>query len=205
MSDPAEPTRPPLVLASSSPRRVELLALLGLEFEARSADIDETPLANEGPEALLLRLAEQKATTVAALIDHPAIVIGADTIVVCDGEILGKPVDDADASAMLRRLSGRAHTASTGVAVVGIDGTVCAEVATTRVVMHEISEADIAWYLSTGEPFDKAGSYALQGHGGLFVASIEGSMHNVVGLPLDVTRRLLANAGVSLAAPVDRR
>ncbi|MCL4161025.1 UNVERIFIED_CONTAM: hypothetical protein GTU68_054127 [Idotea baltica] len=104
---------------------------------------------------------------------------------------------------MLRQLSGRSHVASTGVAVVDESGRVTSGVSSTVVNMHEISDADIEWYLSTGEPFDKAGSYALQGHGGLFVAGVNGNMASVIGLPLDLTRRLLSDAGIDLATPID--
>lgn len=189
------------MLASGSPRRSELLAKLGVGFQVRSAEIDETPRLGESPEGLLRRLAEEKARSVWASLDQPAVVLGADTIVVLDGEILGKPTDADDARAMLRRLSGQTHEASTGVAVVGLDGVAAIELSKTIVTMHPISESDIDWYLATGEPFDKAGSYALQGHGGLFVSKIDGNMAAVVGLPLDITRRLLANAGIPLAIP----
>ncbi len=201
MFEPAGGNQISLVLASGSPRRSELLAKLGVIFEVRSADIDETPLTRELPDALLRRLAEQKARAVWAALDTPAVVLGADTIVVLDGAILGKPIDATDARQMLRSLSGRSHEASTGVAVVGADGVAMVEVSTTIVTMHTICEADIDWYLATGEPFDKAGSYALQGHGGVFVEKIDGNMASVIGLPLDVTRRLLAGAGIWLATP----
>ncbi len=203
MFEPAGGTRTPLVLASGSPRRSDLLAKLGVSFEVRSADIDETPIAGESPDALLRRLAEQKARAVWAALDVPCVVLGADTIVVLDGEILGKPTDASEARQMLRSLSGRSHEASTGVAVVDVDGVAAVEVSTTVVTMHPISESDIDWYLATGEPFDKAGSYALQGHGGVFVEKIDGNMASVIGLPLDITRRMLEAVGISLANPGD--
>ena len=199
MNEPAQGASVQVVLASSSPRRSELLSKLGIEFEIRSADIDETPFPGELPEALLVRLATQKAKAVSALLEGPAVVLGADTIVVCDEKILGKPADESDAREMLRLLSDRTHAASTGIAVIGVDGQVTTAMSTTLVTMHKISESDIDWYLATGEPFDKAGSYALQGHGGLFVSAINGNMHNVIGLPLDATRQLLVAAGVSIA------
>lgn len=201
MFEPTGGTRTSLVLASSSPRRSDLLAKLGVSFEVRSADIDETPIAGESPDALLRRLAEQKARAVWASLDVPCVVLGADTIVVLDGEILGKPIDATEARQMLRSLSGRSHEASTGVAVVDVDGVVAIDVSTTIVTMHPISESDIDWYLATDEPFDKAGSYALQGHGGVFVEKIDGNMASVIGLPLDITRRLLDAVGIPLATP----
>ena len=200
-----------LILASASPRRAELLARFGVAFVVRPADVDETPRAGEGPERLVARLAEAKAAAGlhaaraeigAARGDHGgAVVLAADTVVVIDDEILGKPVDGADAAAMLRHLSGRTHEVVTGVAVAATstaEDAVLTDVVRTEVTFVELSEADIDWYVATGEPLDKAGAYGIQGLGGLFVAEIRGSYDNVVGLPLARTRAMLALAGIHL-------
>jgi septum formation protein len=184
--------RPRLVLASSSPRRQRLLEGMGLHFASVSPDIDETPRPGEAPRAYVERLARDKAAAVAA--DEGDVVVAADTTVACDGEILGKPVDPADARRMLLLLSDRTHDVHTGVAV-RTGGRTATRVVTTFVTMVPIGEADIAWYVGTGEPLDKAGAYALQGAGGLLVRSIEGSSSNVVGLPLAELAELLAACG----------
>ena len=149
------------------------------------ADVDETPLPGESPLDLVRRLAVAKA---AAVDGDP--VLAADTIVEVDGEILGKPVDAADARRMLRRLSGRSHRVHTGVAVRSGEQ-VEVEVVTTIVTFVALTAESIDWYLATGEPFDKAGAYAIQGAGGVFVEAIRGSVSNVVGLPLATVARLL--------------
>jgi len=184
--------RPRLVLASSSPRRQRLLEGMGLHFASVSPDIDETPRPGEAPRAYVERLARDKAAAVAA--DEGDVVVAADTTVACDGEILGKPVDPADARRMLLLLSDRTHDVHTGVAV-RTGGRTATRVVTTFVTMVPIGEADIAWYVGTGEPLDKAGAYALQGSGGLLVRSVEGSSSNVVGLPLAELAELLAASG----------
>ena len=179
-----------LVLASASPRRRELLQRLGWQFEVRPADVDETPIAGEDPVAYVRRLAEAKAVAVFA--DTPdAVVLAADTVVDLDGALLGKPADTGSARSMLRRLSGRTHRVHTGVAVasssrcrVGSD--------TTFVTMAPLGTSVIEWYVGTGEPLDKAGAYAIQGAGAMFVERVRGSTSNVVGLPLAVVARLLA-------------
>lgn len=198
-----------LLLASASPRRQELLARLGLPFEVRVADLDETPLPHEDPRAYVARLAAAKAEVVAdAAPEAHVVVIGADTAVVVDGQLLGKPVDDTDAARMLRLLSGRSHQVLTGVAVAvarSADASaVRVDVAATEVTFAPLSDDDIAWYLASGEPVDKAGAYALQGRGAVFVASIDGSPDNVIGLPLALTRRLLEDAGHPGLGPVSR-
>lgn len=175
----------PVVLASGSPRRRELLDQLGLAFVVVVPHVDETPQPGEQPVALVRRLAVAKA---AAVEGDP--VLGADTIVEVDGEILGKPVDADDARRMLRRLSGRSHRVHTGVAVRSGERTQV-EVTTTIVTFAPLTPPLIEWYLGTGEPFDKAGAYAVQGHGGVFVETIRGSVSNVVGLPLSTVARLL--------------
>jgi len=173
-----------LILASASPRRRELLTQAGFSFTVKAADIDESVLPGEDPEAYVTRLAREKARTIFdAVDDAEAVVLGADTTVVLDGEILGKPVDKADAVRMLRGLSGRTHRVITGVAVVtGRGAEVAAEV--TEVWFSEISDREIAEYVETGEPMDKAGAYGIQGRAGKWIPRIEGCYFNVMGLPL---------------------
>jgi septum formation protein len=187
-----------LVLASASPRRRELLARLGLEFEVRPADADETPLAGETPEAMVLRLALAKARAAA----RPGeAALGADTVVAVDGVLLGKPADDADARRMLAALSGRAHEVWTGVAVVEVPSGAGgrrrerARACRTEVVFRSLSAAEIDAYVASGEPRDKAGAYAIQGGAAAFVARVEGDFTNVVGLPLPLVEELLGRRG----------
>jgi septum formation protein len=178
-----------IILASRSPRRAELLTAAGIRFEVLAADIDETPLVNEAPDAYVERLAIAKARAVLAL--RPAAhILGADTTVTIDGEILGKPVDESDAARMLRLLSGRAHLVHTGVALVSARGTQSA-VDTTRVWFDTMTDEDISWYIATGEPVDRAGAYAIQGFASRFIPRIEGSYSNVVGLPVAVVSSIL--------------
>jgi septum formation protein len=181
--------RPPLVLASASPRRAELLRAAGIAFTVDAPDVDERSLPDESPEQYVRRLAIGKAEAVAAR--HPgALVLGADTTVVVDGEMLGKPSDAADAAGMLRRLAGRAHHVLTGVALAR-DGDIRAEVATTTVWFARMTEDDIAAYVASGEPMDKAGAYGIQGAASRYVQRIDGPHDNVVGLPVDVVHALL--------------
>ena len=178
-----------IILASRSPRRAELLAAAGIAFDVLAADIDETPRANEAPDAYVERLAIEKARAVFAL--RPAArVLGADTTVTIDGEILGKPVDTGDALRMLRKLNGRAHEVHTGVAVVSSGG-VQSAVDTTRVWFDAMTDEDISWYVATGEPIDRAGAYAIQGLASRFIPRIEGSYSNVVGLPVAMVSSIL--------------
>lgn len=195
--DPLQPVvpRPVLCLASASPRRRDLLASIGVVIEVRAVDIDETPLLGEGAADYVSRLAREKALAGARLSTLPT--LGADTAVVCDGDILGKPEGREQAGAMLRRLAGRAHEVLTAVAVHGPAGLVEACV-TTRVVMCEITDEEIAAYWVSGEPADKAGGYAIQGLAAVFVARIEGSHSAVVGLPLFETAGLLRRQGVAV-------
>lgn len=181
-----------LVLASASPRRAELLSQIGLTFITRPVGIDETVRASEPASAYVERLAREKALAAAG--DAGELVIGSDTSVVLSGEILGKPVDAADASATLMRLSGQTHQVMTAVALVR-DGVCTACVVTTDVTFRTLSEQEIQAYVATGEPMDKAGSYGIQGLGGIFVKEIRGSYSSVVGLPLQETAALLAQAG----------
>jgi septum formation protein len=186
---------PRLILASASPRRLELLRLAGLEPVVQPADIDETPLHGEDPVPHVLRLARDKACAVTA---DDAVVLGADTTVVLDGEVLGKPADAATAVAMLSRLRGRTHTVWTAVAVTDPLGRVAETVVSTEVVFAPLSDAAIAAYVGTGEPLDKAGAYGIQGRAAAFIPRINGSWSNVVGLPLVETLELLRDAGVAL-------
>ena len=174
-----------LVLASGSPRRHELLTSIGLSFTVEAADIDESVIPGEEPKSYVLRLAKAKALHVAAKKSHGTIVIGADTTVEVDGAILAKPADAADAAAMLRTLSGRSHQVYTGMAVaVAGDEDAWSHVTTTTVTFAALDHATVAWYVGTGEPFGKAGAYAIQGVGGALIASVVGNVQNVIGLPL---------------------
>ncbi|MDG2334078.1 MAG: Maf family protein [Myxococcota bacterium] len=191
-----------LVLASSSPRRREILGEMGLEFEIHIPDIDETALPQEAPEALVTRLAEGKALAVARHLPkgQRRWVLGSDTVVVLDAEIIGKPTDENDAIAMLERLTNRTHRVVTGVAVVDAqDGGVLSQAVTSEVVMRPAQREEIRAYVATGESLDKAGAYALQGGGRRFVTRVEGSESNVIGLPMDETRALLARAAAGSA------
>ena len=185
-----------IVLASRSPRRRQLLEQLGVEFDVVGPDVDERPRRDETPLVYVERVARAKAAAVATPAD--ARVIAADTTVDVDGGIVGKPTDAADARRILRRLSGRAHHVHTGVAV-RRQGKTESAVASTLVQFEALSEETIEWYLATGEPFDKAGAYALQGTGGVLVARVSGSVSNVVGLPLSVLVALARRLGVELA------
>lgn len=187
-----------LVLASASPRRRELLAALGLDFEVRPVDLDETPLPGEAPPDYVTRLALAKAS---ARVAPGEWVLAADTVVVIDGALLGKPAGPDEAREMLARLAGREHEVFTGVAVLhdGEPRRVAAAVERTAVRMASLSSAEIDWYVATGEPMDKAGAYAVQGLGALLVEAVFGNYTNVVGLPLPATRRLFAELGRELA------
>lgn len=189
---------PRLILASASPRRRELLARLALAFTVMPADIDEQPLPAEAPRAYVRRIALAKAQHVARQCPGD-VVLGADTTVVLDEQILGKPHTAEAARHMLRRLGGRRHTVLTAVAVVRQERRVVRlDVVSTRVQFRPIPEADIERYVATGEPFDKAGGYAIQGGGAAFVASVDGCYTNVVGLPLQRTTALLRSVGLTI-------
>lgn len=174
-----------LILASGSPRRAEILHNAGFSFTIQPAHIDETILRNERPDDYVLRLAKAKAQIAAAKSSEHAFIIGADTTVVCDGRVFGKPADSAEAREMLKALGGITHEVLTGIAIVrAFDMTNVAEVATTRVTFLPLADEDIDSYVASGEPFDKAGGYGIQGLGGKFVARIDGCYFNVMGLPL---------------------
>lgn len=180
-----------IVLASRSPRRIELLGRLGVACHVVPADIDETPLPGETAQEMVLRLSIGKATVVAER-HRDSTVLAADTTVEIDDEILGQPVDDADAARMLRRLSGRTHRVHTAVAVIDPAGPAPRTATVTSLVaFHPLTDAALEWYVATGEPRGKAGAYAVQGLGASLVASVRGSMSNVIGLPVAETARLL--------------
>ncbi len=187
-----------LVLASSSPRRRELLASMGFDFDVEVPDVDESVVPGELPDAYVGRVATAKATAVVERLggDPGRVVVAADTTVELDGVVLGKPTDDTDARAMLTSLSGRTHRVHTGL-VVAHDDIECV-VVTTEVEFDRLDQSLVDWYVATGEPFDKAGSYAIQGRGAVLVRAVRGSVSNVVGLPLAELRALLLAAGSSL-------
>ncbi len=176
-----------LVLGSASPRRRDLLLSAGLEFSVRPAEIDETPHDYETPEEYVRRLSLEKS---AAVIGPNEIVLAADTTVEVDGRVLEKPVDDTDAAAMLRMLSDRDHHVHTGVSVRS-DSVIQSFVVTTTVAFVELTPQMIDWYLGTGEAWDKAGAYGIQGAAAAFVERVEGSVTNVIGLPLAETLAML--------------
>lgn len=183
---------PKLILASGSPRRSEILNFVGWEFEKRVADIDETELLNEKPADYVQRLAREKAETVAAHYEN-ALILGADTIVVIDEKIIGKPKDLADANRMLKLLSRRWHEVLTGVALIKAeDSTSVVGIQRTRVKFAELSDAEVDFLVKNGEPLDKAGAYAVQAQAALFIEEIEGDYWNVVGLPINLVYRLCA-------------
>jgi septum formation protein len=187
--------QPALVLASRSPRRLELLRLAGFDPVVRAADIDERGRVGERPDAYVVRLAGEKALAVPR--DGEEVVLGADTTVVLDGESLGKPADVEDATRLLRRLSGRAHHVLTGVVVAGASGPPVELLVGSEVRFAELDDRTIARYVATGEPLDKAGAYGIQGRGQVLVAEVRGSWTNIVGLPAVETLALLREAGVA--------
>ena len=187
-----------LYLASRSPRRAELLRLLGVDFALVDVEVDEREHAGEAPAAYVRRVAADKARAGADQLPADAVVLAADTTVCVDGAIIGKPLDEADARAMLRRLSGRWHEVYTAV-VVGTRASLAVEVVRTRVEFRALDDALIAAYWASGEPADKAGAYGIQGLGGALVRRIEGSYGAVVGLPLAETAEMLEKAGVGQA------
>lgn len=220
-----QPKKPELILASSSPRRQELLREIGIPFQVHAANINEDQFADEAPIAYALRLAKEKAQVVSK--QYPqSYVLGADTIVVIDGEVLGKPIDHADAARILRRLSGRSHEVTTAVSLIApniaapntpspsraapktltsetvapnlaAQGTLVeTRASTTKVYFREIAEAEIQQYVAGGEPMDKAGAYAIQGGASRWTDRIEGEFSNVVGLPLSLVTEMLRTIGL---------
>lgn len=183
--------KPKLILASKSPRRAEILRAVAWPFAQIAANIDETRQQDEDAIAYVKRLAQTKAETVARQIGE-GLVLGADTVVVIDGEILGQPRDNADARRMLELLNGKWHEVLTGVALVhaGAEQQTLVAHESTRVRFCRMSDEEIDWYVSTGEPNDKAGAYAIQGQGGLFIEEIAGDYFNIVGLPIRLVYEL---------------
>jgi septum formation protein len=188
-----------LILASSSPRRAEILRNAAIEFEVRPSSVEELPATNESPEAMVARLAEAKAGLVAREFGagrDSVIVLGADTAVVLDHEIFGKPGDAASARSMLQALSGRTHRVLTGISLVSVpDGATRTAVESTDVTLARLTREEIEDYIRSGEPFDKAGGYAIQGRAGRYITRIEGCFFNVVGLPLARLYALLRSLG----------
>ena len=188
----------PLVLASGSPRRAELLRQAGIRFEVSVPDVDETLHPGEAPEAYVRRLAAAKARHVAA--SHPGRpVLGADTTVVVDGQVLGKPCDAADAVRMLGQLSGRSHLVLTGVCLIGPAGETRIDAAVTTVEFRALQAAEIGEYVDSGEPMDKAGGYAIQGGAAGFVTRLDGEYSNVVGLPVALIQGMCRASGIQVS------
>lgn len=192
--------RTKLILASKSPRRVEILRKAGFTFEVRATDIDESPRGRESARTHVLRLAGEKARAVAEQLDENsrAVVIGADTVVVIGGKILGKPSDVREARSMLRLLNGKTHQVLTGVSIVSMhDKRELNRVESTRVHFLKLSKKEIEDYIHTGEPFDKAGGYGIQGIAGRFIDRIDGCYFNVMGLPISLVWTMLRQLGVA--------
>ena len=189
--------QPELILASASPRRKELLERIGLRFSVEAADADETLIPGLSAKNQVMRLSRIKADAVASLHSEDPVILSADTVVVLDGAILGKPVDEADARHMLRSLSGRTHHVLTGITVRHgkYQDTCCEE---TEVRFGTLSEKEIDAYIATGEPMDKAGAYGIQGLASVFVAGISGDYYNVMGLPLHTCAVMLRKAGIPI-------
>lgn len=188
-----------LVLASSSPRRKAILEQLGLEFDVMVSDIAEDLDYTISPEEMAKSLAYQKAYDIAKKITGDKLVLGSDTIVVLDNEILGKPKDDEDVFKMLQKLSGRTHRVITGVCLYNLgDASSLTESDTSHIKLREISDNEIKGYIASGEPFGKAGSYAIQGLGGIFVEKIEGSYSGIVGLPVFLVDKMLKHYGIEI-------
>lgn len=194
----APPVAPHVILASASPRRRELLALIGIAHDVRPADIDESRRPGETPARYCGRLAREKSAAMVRGANDDAIVIGSDTIVVVDDEVLGKPRDGDDARRMLAMLSGRSHTVLTAVAVAR-GGRVASGVESVLVTFRALTPEEIGAYIATGEPMDKAGAYGIQGFGATIVERIEGDYFAVMGLPLGRLVRLLPSVGVRYA------
>ena len=190
MKQNANHLREKLVLASGSPRRAEILERAGWPHEVIVAGIDETLLPGEEAAAYVQRLARSKAEKVASGVDH-GLVLGADTTVVVVDKILGQPVDAADARRMLELLNAKWHEVLTGVALVRVGGETGVGYETTRVRFAEMSDEEIDWYISTGEPFGKAGAYGIQGKASLFIEEIEGDYFNIMGLPIRLVYELV--------------
>ena len=189
-----------MILASKSPRRRQLLSMMGLEFTVQTADIDETMDKSQTPAHEVAAVSARKAAKIA--VSHPDdVIVSADTIVVIDGKILGKPKDEADAARMLGLLSGRTHTVYTGLTV-HANGESKTQVVGTEVTFRDLSEAEIAAYIATGEPMDKAGAYGIQGYGSMFVSHLNGDYFCVMGLPVCTLAGMLRSAGVEILGQI---
>jgi septum formation protein len=185
-----------LILASSSPRRAELLRDAGFAFQSLPVQVDETRWPQEKPIQLVLRLAKAKAEAATWRAAPPCFIVSADTEVVLDGDVFGKPIGEEDARAMLRRLSGRTHEVITGLHVLRLPEQEFRNAhETTRVTFAQVSDKEIEDYVASGEPFDKAGAYAIQGRGGRFITRVEGCYFNIVGLPLARLYSILRELG----------
>ncbi len=180
-----------IILASKSPRRKDLLSRAGVEYKAITSDAEETRIDGESPREQAERLASLKANDVAKIHGLDLPVLGSDTIVVLDGKTLGKPIDRADGARMLKELAGRWHTVITGVSLIDTNGTEKIISVQSEVSFRNLSDYEIESYLDTGEPFDRAGSYAIQGIGAFIIDSLKGSYTNVIGLPLKETLEML--------------
>ncbi len=192
-----------IILASSSPRRKKLLAQMGLQFEVIPSECKEKFLPEQSPAEIATKLALDKAKNVSARIQEPALVIGADTIVVRENKILGKPKDKDEAYSMLCQLQGQVHQVITGLAVIDTQSGRCLTgYERTQVELAPLTPQEIKWYISTGEPMDKAGAYAIQGFGGILIKRISGCYYNVVGLPIHRLWVMLKQMGIRLNARV---
>jgi len=191
------PLAPVIHLASASPRRCDILVSLGIPFSAAGVDIDEAQRQEESPQAMVMRLACEKARAAAAAMSEALPVLGADTIVVLDGEVFGKPASKEQSLRMLQALSGRSHQVLTAVAL-HADRSVATAQSTTTVTFRDIDPDEARLYWQSGEPAGKAGSYAIQGVGGAFVSHLDGSYSGVVGLPVYETTQLLAGIGINV-------
>jgi septum formation protein len=195
-----QPPKPKIILASSSPRRAELLRDLGVEFDVAPSRISERPHPDEAPPDYITRLARAKVIAAARSRDE-GLVIGADTVVVLNSRLMGKPRDEQDAAQMLRDLSGKWHAVMTGVALYDVaTRNEVADYEKTLVRFAQMSNEEIDWYVATREPMDKAGAYGIQGYGGMFVEEIAGNYYNVVGLPVPLVYRLARRLGYSFLA-----
>lgn len=189
--------KPRIILASASPRRAQLLEQIGVVFEIAPGNVAEMPHPDEAPPDYITRISRAKVIAVARGFDS-GLVLGADTVVVLDGQLLGKPEDEAAARRMLSQLSGKWHAVMTGVALYDIESRrEVADYDKTLVKFAQITDSEIDWYVNTGEPMDKAGAYGIQGRGGLFVDEIAGNYYNVVGLPIPLVYRLARRLGYS--------
>jgi septum formation protein len=189
-----------VILASKSPRRKEILEMVGIKFDVISSDLEESYFNNEGPRHLVKRLSKDKVFEVAKNLSEKreTLIIGADTIVLFNGEILGQPKEYKDAKRMLSLLQGKKHRVFTGISVLKEGSEIVSDFSKSVVEFYPMSEEEIDWYISTKEPFDKAGSYGVQGIGAFFIKKINGSYHNVMGFPIDLFYKLIKRLNVDI-------